>query len=472
MSPKRKETEPSSSKGESKAARLCPPLYELALQALSQLGAEDNEYMEEEYFKRDYPNFNSPSAKDFVKTLSIDSYPVRMQCNGATDLTDFYFRESCFGQYLDLPKDNNARFQMKMIVHSWLVPTNRELKMPFFLTLRSVQTLSNPKVVDRIKMGLFGATIITRKIILEGGLVVVDDGSGSGAAIGANDAPLTVFETTSHYDYDHTGYTDFSPDFATSSECSACKCYDCMAKHDGVINAINSLTTFIKEMTSKRGVILSKRIIYPYTPLEIKVAKRRRKNISQASSSIEKSKIATPFLLSLSCTAVQCTKATGEQDKLKNVNMNVTIEAIAEEHYITVDNPSTASIEEEKVEPVRSEERKNYPFEGFNISDEALKKLKKLINDYSEWIADGLLNHHADKDCGLFVAAYVEYLSNGLQVPNDELDAGLLHKRYAALLWKYGETKAHKLYASDNKDPRRPKPNSVAPDEEQLVNIE
>ncbi|PHT53040.1 hypothetical protein CQW23_07502 [Capsicum baccatum] len=59
-------------------------------------------------------------------------------------------------------------------------------------------------------MKLFGATIITRKIILEGGLIVVDDGSGSGsgAAVGANDASLTVFETTSHYDYDHTRYTD------------------------------------------------------------------------------------------------------------------------------------------------------------------------------------------------------------------------------------------------------------------------
>ncbi|PHT55228.1 hypothetical protein CQW23_03714 [Capsicum baccatum] len=56
-------------------------------------------------------------------------------------------------------------------------------------------------------------------------------------------------------------------------------------------------------------------------------------------------------------------------------------------------------------------------------------------------------------DCGLFVAAYAEYFSDGLQVPNDGLDAGLLHKRYAALLWKYGEAKTHKSYATDVKDP-------------------
>ncbi|PHU09348.1 hypothetical protein BC332_21208 [Capsicum chinense] len=82
-------------------------------------------------------------------------------------------------------------------------------------------------------MKLFGATTITRKIILEGGLVVVDDGSrsgsgsSSGVVVGANDAPLTVFEKISHYDYDHTGCTNFSPDFATSRECSACKSQDC-----------------------------------------------------------------------------------------------------------------------------------------------------------------------------------------------------------------------------------------------------
>ncbi|PHT99066.1 hypothetical protein BC332_32059 [Capsicum chinense] len=47
------------------------------------------------------------------------------------------------------------------------------------------------------------------------------------------------------------------------------------------------------------------------------------------------------------------------------------------------------------MDPVSSVERKNYPFEGFNISDEAPIKLTQLINDYSEWIINGLLKHHA-----------------------------------------------------------------------------
>ncbi|PHT82122.1 hypothetical protein T459_15137 [Capsicum annuum] len=212
--------------------------------------------------------------------------------------------------------------------------------------------------------------------------------------------------------------------------------------------------------------------------------------------------------LSLSCTDVQCARAIREQHELKKVD--VIEEATAEEHNITVDNPSTASKEEERVEPVSLGERKNYPFEGFNISDEASKILTQLINDYSEWIADGLLKHHAGRrrsgpsyeiqklvkilptyldmngfldqkvctdwsiieayrnkmanpfdvqyiegiaqqttgslNCDPFVAAYAEYLSDGLQVPNDRLDAGLLHKRYATLLWKYGEVKAQKSY--------------------------
>ncbi|PHU03147.1 hypothetical protein BC332_28398 [Capsicum chinense] len=103
-------------------------------------GAEYDKHEEEEYFKIDDPNANSPSTEELVKTFSIDRYPVRMLCDGATNITgdfvvklamgksfdafrkilreqklDVYFRDSCFGKYLDLPKDNNARFQMKMV---------------------------------------------------------------------------------------------------------------------------------------------------------------------------------------------------------------------------------------------------------------------------------------------------------------------------------------------------------------------
>ncbi|PHT27962.1 hypothetical protein CQW23_32429 [Capsicum baccatum] len=410
MVPQRKEIELSPSKGSSVAAQLHPPLYELALQELSQSGAEDNEHGKEESFKRDDPHTNSPSTEELVKTFSIDRYPMKM--------------ESFFGQYLDLPEDNNARFQMKMaydllqhshslfetpnellgrsflfknfewlsakivknaklldlfnppkeaIVHSWLVPTNRELNMPFFLTSRSVQTLSDPKVVDGIKMELFGSKTITRKIILKGG---------------ANDAPLTVFETISHYDYDHNGCTNVSTDFAASSECSSCKCQHCKVKHDGLINSINALTTSIKEMTSKSGVI-------PYppdAPLEIKVAKRRRKDTLKASSIIKKevrlqyiclcfapmfsvqgpqksntSYVATDWSsIQNYCTVIYLYLA------LTILDFQVDVTATAEEHNMTVDNPSTATKDEVEVEPqpevFRNEECLINIIKGFSIS--------------------------------------------------------------------------------------------------------
>ncbi|PHU19588.1 hypothetical protein BC332_10739 [Capsicum chinense] len=437
MAPKIKEIESSPSKETSAATQLHPPLYELALQGLSQSGTKDNEHGEES-FKRDDPNANIPSIEELIKTFSIDCYPVRIQCDSTTDLTgdlvvmsvmgkyfnafrkilreqklDSYFRESYFGKYLDLSEDNNARFQMKIV-------------------------------------------------------------------------------------------------------------YDILKRRHST---------------------------------KIKAAKRKRKDTFKASSIITKSKIATP--LSLSCTDVQCARATEEQHELKKVDVTATAEL------------STAFKDEEKVGPVSLGERKNYPFEEFNISDEAPKKVIQLINDYLEWIADGLLRHHTGRycqqqlevsrneecliniikerrirvyesmsrrrrsgpsseiqnlakilptyldmsgfldqkvrtdwstieayrdkmanpfdvqyidriaqqtigslDCGPFVAAYAEYLSDGLQVPNDGLDAGLLRKRYAALLWKYVEEKAQKPYATDVKDPRRLKLNFIALDEEQLVHID
>ncbi|PHT48548.1 hypothetical protein CQW23_12756 [Capsicum baccatum] len=434
-------------------------------------GAEDNEHGEEKCFKKDDPNANSPSAEELVEAFNIDRYSVRMQCDRATNLMgdfvvksvmgksfdafrkilqeqklDSFFRESCFGKYLDLLEDNNACFQMKMI-------------------------------------------------------------------------------------YDLLNHR-----CATSSECSACKCQDCKTKHDGVINAINALTASVKKMTSKRGVIPSKRISYPYTPREIKVAKRRRKDIFKALSSIEKSNIAMP--LYLSCTIVQYARATRQQHKLKKVD--VTTEDTAEKHNITVDNPSTAFKEEEKVEYCqqqpevsRNEECLINIIKGFSIPaglpwhlvDEVyipincgdefhwmlavivlkerriqiydsmlrkrrsglsleIQKLVKILPTYldmsgfldqkvcTDWstiktywdkmgnpfdvqYVEGIAQQTIGSlNCSPFVTAYAEYLSDGLQVPNDGLDARLLHKRYAALLWKYKEAKAQKPYASDIKDPR------------------
>ncbi|PHT68203.1 hypothetical protein T459_27690 [Capsicum annuum] len=288
--------------------------------------------------------------------------------------------------------------------------------------------------------------------------------------------------------------------------------------------------TNYREMTSKRGVIPSKRISYLYTPLEIKAAKRRRKDTFKASSSIEKNKII--MSLSLSCTDVQCVRTTEEQHEPKKVD--IIVEATSEEHNITIDNPSTSSKEEEKVEHVILGEQKNYPFDGYfqqqpkvsrndecliniikdfsisaglpwylvnevyipiNCGDEFhwvlvfvvpekrhirlydsmlqrrccgpssdIQKLSNILHTYLD-MSDFLdqkvrtdwstIEEYWDKmgnpfdvqyvegiaqqtigslKCGPFIATYAEYLSDGLQVPNDGLDAELLHKRYVASL--------------------------------------
>ncbi|PHT59439.1 hypothetical protein CQW23_01802 [Capsicum baccatum] len=180
----------------------------------------------------------------------------------------------------------------------------------------------------------------------------------------------------------------------------------------------------------------------------------------------------------------------------------VDVTATAEEHNITVDNPSTASKDEEKVEPVlvavvlKERHIRVYDLMSrrrhFGPSSEIQKLVKilptyldmsgfldqnihtdwstieayrgKMANPFAVQYVDGIAQQTIGSlDCGPFVAAYAKYLSDGLQVPNDGLDARLLHKRYAALLWKYGEAKAQKPYATDVKDPGRPKSKSVAP---------
>ncbi|PHU00415.1 hypothetical protein BC332_30202 [Capsicum chinense] len=130
--------------------------------------------------------------------------------------------------------------------------------------------------------------------------------------------------------------------------------------------------------------------------------------------------------------------------------MDVIVEAIIEQHNITVDNPSIASMEKEKAEPISSGEWKNYPFEGFNIADEAPKKTNKvdqrLFKMYCRWAVKASRRQRrsgpsfeiqklAKISPTYLDTTYIEYSSDGLQLPNDGLDAGLLLKIYADFLW-------------------------------------
>ncbi|XP_047250063.1 uncharacterized protein LOC124885855 [Capsicum annuum] len=76
-------------------------------------------------------------------------------------------------------------------------------------------------------------------------------------------------------------------------------------------------------------------------------------------------------------------------------------------------------------------------------------------------------------DCGVFVSAYAEILSEEQQVHLCEFEAASQRAWYASLLWHYGVTKAKKDYTSDNDDPPRPKNTFLqSPDESAIVTLE
>ncbi|PHU00465.1 hypothetical protein BC332_30252 [Capsicum chinense] len=79
----------------------------------------------------------------------------------------------------------------------------------------------------------------------------------------------------------------------------------------------------------------------------------------------------------------------------------------------------------------------------------------------------------AQQDCGVFITAYAEFLSDQMQIPSSNLDVEYLRKRYATLLWNYGVKKAKKIYSSDHDDPPRVRPFYVPPiDESNILAIE
>ncbi|KAH0706543.1 hypothetical protein KY285_011072 [Solanum tuberosum] len=72
-------------------------------------------------------------------------------------------------------------------------------------------------------------------------------------------------------------------------------------------------------------------------------------------------------------------------------------------------------------------------------------------------------------DCGIFVAAYAEFLSDGLQIPSDGIISQSLRLRYASHLWNYGILNARSGYVSNNEDPQRPRPKKAKFIDENVV---
>uniref|UniRef100_M0ZQD0 Uncharacterized protein n=1 Tax=Solanum tuberosum TaxID=4113 RepID=M0ZQD0_SOLTU len=141
-----------------------------------------------------------------------------------------------------LPTDglSAATDQSSVIVHPWLVPTEQELQMSFFLTLGIIDTKSDP-TVDLIKKELAGATTIKRETPIVSGdaddvaidvdvNVIVDIGD-----VGAKSGGEHIDDVGGIYG----GFTPFSghtTSFAPSNLCFACKCEECKNKDAHLIS--------------------------------------------------------------------------------------------------------------------------------------------------------------------------------------------------------------------------------------------
>ncbi|KAF3613965.1 hypothetical protein FXO38_35939 [Capsicum annuum] len=100
-------------------------------------------------------------------------------------------------------------------------------------------------------------------------------------------------------------------------------------------------------------------------------------------------------------------------------------------------------------------------------------KEKSDQHAFNVHIVNGIVQQSSGTlDCGLFVAAYAEFLSDRHQIPSSEFDPKKHRTRYASLLWDYGVNKACTGYASDNQDPPRPKCSFIQSEDSKMIDVE
>ncbi|PHT89970.1 hypothetical protein T459_05083 [Capsicum annuum] len=367
------------------------------------------------------PNANSPFIEELIKIFSIDRYPVRMQCNGATDLMgdlvvksvmgksfdafkkilreqklDSYFRESCFGKYLDLLEDNNARFQMKMVydlLKRRFMYENKGKMDEVDVTATDEEynmIVDNPLAASKDEEKVEPVSLEERKNYPFEGFNILDE------------APKKLIQLINDYsEWIVNGLLKHHTGRYTTGNCLykvyINNAYDkyCQQQLE-VFRNEGCLINIIKDFSILAGLPwhLVDEVYIPincgdefHWVLAVVVLKERRIRVydsmlrrrrSGPSSEIQKLAKILPTYLDMS----------DFLDQKIRTNWS-TIEAYQE----------------------------------------------KMTNPFDVQYVDGIAQQTIGSlDCGPFVTAYAEYLTDGLQVPNDGLDAGLLRKRYAALL--------------------------------------
>ncbi|KAG5596069.1 hypothetical protein H5410_037301 [Solanum commersonii] len=172
----------------------------------------------------------------------------------------------------------------------------QELQMSFFLTLEIIETKSDP-TVNLIKKELAGATMIKREAPIVSG--------------DADDVALDVnVDVNIGVDIGDVGAKSGGEHVDDVGECKN-KEAQFISTGEDVKKSLDALTSVVKELISKRGVIPSRKISEPFTPLKIK---RRRKSISKILSNMKKRQqiVTNP----LPCNVESSSRAIEEQQKL------------------------------------------------------------------------------------------------------------------------------------------------------------
>ncbi|XP_055832055.1 uncharacterized protein LOC129900977 [Solanum dulcamara] len=74
----------------------------------------------------------------------------------------------------------------------------------------------------------------------------------------------------------------------------------------------------------------------------------------------------------------------------------------------------------------------------------------------SKFITEGIPRQQEDSlDCGVFVDAFAELVSNGQDIANQQLSADSLRKRFGALLWEYAVKKQKSNLRSEDERPHK-----------------
>ncbi|PHT48244.1 hypothetical protein CQW23_12452 [Capsicum baccatum] len=96
-----------------------------------------------------------------------------------------------------------------------------------------------------------------------------------------------------------------------------------------------------------------------------------------------------------------------------------------------------------------------------------IQKLAIMLPTYLQYS-----NFFSERDCGVFIAIFVEYLSEGLGTLSSDIDAQYHRLRYATLLCKYGSEKAKNGYFSENDDPPRQRSIFTPKEKDSVLHIE